>query len=103
MTLTQAEFHILVTLAHGTRHGYGIMQDVVADTEGSLKLGPGTLYTSIKRLRRDGLVDECEPDAARRRCYRLSRKGRQVAKVEAQRLSKLIRVASKRGLLSEAP
>ena len=100
MALTQAEFHILLTLASGPRHGYGIMQDVEADTRGSLKIGPGTLYSAIKRLRRDALVDECEPDAARRRCYRLSRKGRRVAKAEAHRLSALVRVADERGLLA---
>ena len=100
MALTQAEFHILLTLAPGPRHGYGIMQDVEADTRGRLTIGPGTLYSAIKRLRQDGLVDECRPDAARRRCYRLSRKGRRVARAEAHRLSMLVRVADERGLLA---
>lgn len=99
MTLTQAEFHILLTLAAGPRHGYGIMQDIKADTDGSVRIGPGTLYTAIKRLRHDGLVDECGADETRRRCYRLSRKGRRVASAEAHRLSAVVRAAEQRGLL----
>ena len=93
-------FKAFPTNEQGPRHGYGIMQDVEADTRGRLTIGPGTLYSAIKRLRQDGLVDECRPDAARRRCYRLSRKGRRAAKAEAHRLSMLVRVADERGLLA---
>jgi len=75
--LTRAEFHVLLALQHGTRHGYGVMQDVETMSEGRLRLGPGTLYTAIKRLAAAGLIAECEADAERRRCYRLTRKGRQ--------------------------
>jgi DNA-binding PadR family transcriptional regulator len=99
MKLTRAEFHVLLALQHGSRHGYGVMQDVEAMSEGRLRLGPGTLYTAIKRLVTGGLIAECEADADRRRCYRLTRKGRIVATEEAQQLSNLVRIARRRGLL----
>ena len=99
MKLTRAEFHVLLALQHGTRHGYGVMQDVEAMSEGRLRLGPGTLYTAIKRLAAAGLIAECEADAERRRCYRLTRKGKTVAEDEARQLSDLVRIARKRGLL----
>lgn len=96
---TRAEFHVLLTLLQSPRHGYGIMQDVEALTDGQLTLGPGTLYTAIKRLLGSGLIAECEADEKRRRCYRVTRKGKTVALEEAQRLSSLVRAARKRGLL----
>lgn len=102
MTTTRIEFHVLLALIDGPRHGYGIMQDVEAMTDAELRLGPGTLYSAIKRLRRTGLIDECEADADRRRCYRLTRKGRSVATEEAQRIAALLRLARKRGLLPSA-
>jgi DNA-binding PadR family transcriptional regulator len=97
--LTRAEFHVLLALQHGSRHGYGVMQDVEELSLGRVRLGPGTLYTAIKRLVAAGLIVECEADAERRRCYRLTRKGRTVAADEAQQMSDLVRVARKRGLL----
>jgi DNA-binding PadR family transcriptional regulator len=97
--LTRNEFHVLLTLLQGPRHGYGIMQDVDALTEGDLRLGPGTLYTAIKRLVNAGLIEECDPDADRRRCYRVTRKGRGAAAGEAEQLSALVRAARERGLL----
>jgi DNA-binding PadR family transcriptional regulator len=100
--LTRHEFHVLLALLQGSRHGYGIMQDVEALTEGELRLGPGTLYTAIKRLVNAGLIEECEPDADRRRCYRVTRKGRGAAAAEAEQLSALVRAARKRGLLPSA-
>ena len=73
MTPTRAEFHVLLALMRGPRHGYGVMQDVEELSAGQLRLGPGTLYTAIKRLRASGLISECDADADRRRCYRLTR------------------------------
>jgi DNA-binding PadR family transcriptional regulator len=102
MIPTRIEFHVLIGLLDGPRHGYGIMQDVGELTSGELQLGPGTLYSAIKRLLREGLIEECDADAERRRCYRLTRKGRSVAAEEAQRLSELVRAARKRGLLPSA-
>jgi len=100
--LTRAEFHVLLALFDGPRHGYGIMQDVKALTDGDLRLGPGTLYTAVKRLSDAGLLQECAPDAERRRCYRLTRKGKSAAGEEAERLSVTVRAARKRGLLPSA-
>jgi DNA-binding PadR family transcriptional regulator len=102
MSPTSTEFHVLLALMPGPRHGYGLMQDVAELSGGKLQIGPGTLYTAIKRLRDSGLIIECEggADASRRRCYQLTRKGKSVASEEAQRLNDLVRVARKRGLLS---
>ena len=100
MSLTHLEFHVLLSLVEGPRHGYGIMQDISALTSGQLSLGPGTLYSTIKRFVRAGLIEECAPDQERRRCYRLTRKGRRLTTEEADRLSALVRVARQRGALS---
>ncbi len=99
MTPTRAEFHVLLALLDGPRHGYGLMQDVEALSGGELQLGPGTLYTAIKRLRTSRLISETDADAGRRRCYKLTRRGRAVVEEEARRLSELVRAAKKRGLL----
>jgi DNA-binding PadR family transcriptional regulator len=76
------------------------MQDVETLTDGELRVGPSTLYTAIKRLVNAGLIEECEPDADRRRCYRVTRKGRGAATAEAEQLSAIVRAARKRGLLA---
>ncbi len=99
MAPTRAEFHVLLALLEGPRHGYGLMQDVAAHSEGEVQLGPGTLYTAIKRLRASGLISETDADADRRRCYKLTRKGKSVTEEETQRMSDLVRLARKRGLL----
>ena len=100
MPPTHVEFHVLLALMGGPRHGYGIMQDVDSLTFGRVKIGPGTLYSIIKRFLRAGVIEECEPDADRRRCYRLSRKGRRLATEEAERLSALVQLARRQRLLS---
>ena len=102
--LPLAIFHILVSLADQDRHGYAIMQDVHARTDGQLRLGPGTLYGSIKRLLHDGLIEELderpdpENDDVRRRYYRITQRGRKAAIAEASRLAKLLRQARASGL-----
>jgi DNA-binding PadR family transcriptional regulator len=102
LPLPQAVFHIMVSLAEGERHGYAIMQEVAARTEGKLRLGPGTLYGSIKRMLEDGLIAEHEPRAAsgdeRRRYYRLTAFGRRVASAETARLESLYKQARAAGL-----
>src|SRR6185295_10617394 len=104
LPLPQAAFHILVALAQGDRHGYAIMQDVAAGTGGRLKLNPGTLYTTIRRLLDQGLVVELDErpdpdeDDERRRYYRLSAMGREVAKAEAVRLQQALAFARQAGL-----
>lgn len=102
MNLTRVEFHVLLALVGGASHGYAVMRDVKALTGGQLRIGPGTLYTAIKRLRTADLIEEYAADDDRRRCYRPTRKGKSLAIEEAQRLSDLVRVARKRGLLPSA-
>jgi len=103
--LPVAVFHILVAVADRERHGYAIMQDVATRTDGTLRLSPGTLYGSIKRMLQDGLIEELDerPDAdrddVRRRYYRITRLGRRVASAEAARLATLLRQARASGLL----
>jgi DNA-binding PadR family transcriptional regulator len=103
--LSPAAFHILLALADRERHGYAIMQEVSAMTAGSMQLGPGTLYRSIKALLTDGLIEESSErpdptlDDERRRYYRLTEVGRGVAASEAERLAALVRVARTRNVL----
>ncbi|HKF58116.1 MAG TPA: PadR family transcriptional regulator [Blastocatellia bacterium] len=105
LPLTPAVFHILLALADGERHGYGIMQEVEARTRKKVRLGPGTLYGSIKRMIADNLIEESEerPDPAlddeRRRYYKLTRFGRMVAIAEAERLENLVGAARAKKLL----
>jgi len=105
LPLTPAVFHILLALADGERHGYSIMQEVEARTGKKVRLGPGTLYGSIKRMLADQLIEESDerPDPAlddeRRRYYRLTRFGRYVAVAEARRLENLVGAARAKKLL----
>lgn len=97
-------FHILVAVADRERHGYAIMQDVAARTGGKLRMSPGTLYGSIKRMLEDGLIEELderpdlENDDTRRRYYRITAFGRKVAIAESARLSRLLSQARASGL-----
>src|SRR5690349_10237473 len=90
LPLTPAVFHILLALANGERHGYGIMQEIAAATDGQMRIGPGTLYRSIKQMLAAGMIEESderpdpELDDERRRYYRLTGFGRRVAQAEAQ-------------------
>jgi DNA-binding PadR family transcriptional regulator len=105
LPLTPAIFHILLALASGECHGYGIMQEVSELTDGQTQLGPGTLYRSIQKMVLDGLIEEVnaaetkvdEPE--RRRVYRMTAFGRTVAKAEAARLAVLVRAALSRKLI----
>jgi len=97
--LTPAILHILLALADTERHGYAIMQEVARLTEGRVRLGPGTLYGSIKRMLAAGLLEETEerPDPAlddeRRRYYRVTERGRRATAAEVERLSALVHAA----------
>ena len=98
--LTSAQFHILLTLAEGRRHGYAIMQEVEQRTDGAVELGPGTLYRSIKQLLARGLIVEVDSgndgqaDAGKqRRSYALTPAGEARTSEEAQRLRDLVRWA----------
>jgi DNA-binding PadR family transcriptional regulator len=107
LPLGSAVFHILVALAGRDLHGYSIMQDVAARTDGRIKLSPGTLYGSIRRLLETDLIQELderpdpEHDDERRRYYRLTKLGRKVAEAEARRLVRLLGQARDHGLLPE--
>jgi DNA-binding PadR family transcriptional regulator len=107
LPLTPAVFNILLALADGEKHGYGIMQEIATQTGGTLRMGPGTLYGSIKRMLEDDLIEESgeRPDPAhddeRRRYYRLTEFGQRVAAAEAARLEELVRVAHHRRLLPD--
>jgi DNA-binding PadR family transcriptional regulator len=108
LPLPAAVFHILIALANRDRHGYSIMQDVAARTAGKVQLGAGTLYSSIRRMLEQGLIEELteSPDPAstdeRRRYYRLTRFGKRVAAAEVDRLTALVREARATGLVSGA-
>ena len=107
VAVTPAVFQILLALAPGKSHGYGIMRDVARLSDGETRLGPGTLYRSIQRMLVDGLIQELaialhdEADDDRRRYYRLTPKGLAVARKEALRLTRLADVARKRGLVGK--
>lgn len=106
--LTPAVFHILLALADGDKHGYAIMKDVETQTTGRLKLGPGTLYGTIKRLLAADLIVEIderadpEMDDERRRYYRLTALGRRLAQQENERLMQAVNSARLKRL-SEDP
>jgi DNA-binding PadR family transcriptional regulator len=101
-------FHILLALADGEKHGYSIMQEVARITNGTIQMGPGTLYGTIKRLLEGGLIEETDerPDPAmddeRRRYYRITAFGERVARSELERLSMLLNVARSKRLMGGA-
>jgi DNA-binding PadR family transcriptional regulator len=105
LPLRPSVFHILLALSDGDLHGYGIMQEVAEHSGGQIKLGPGTLYGTIKRLLNDGLIIETDErpdphlDDERRRYYRLTDFGQQVLKAEARRISKMVSVAQTKRLI----
>jgi DNA-binding PadR family transcriptional regulator len=96
LPLTEAAFHVLLALADGPKHGYLILKDVEERTSGAVRLSTGTLYGLIKRFLDDELIVESRPAAGdddRRRPYKLTALGRDVAELEAQRLERLVRAA----------
>jgi DNA-binding PadR family transcriptional regulator len=104
LPLSSATFHILVALADADRHGYAIIKDVAARTDGALKLSPGTLYRSIERMLDQGLIREIssrpakDMDDERRRYYRITALGRSAAMAEARRLEQMLALARASGL-----
>ena len=105
LPLPTAVFHILVALADSDRHGYAIMQDVAERTAGKVRLSAGTLYSAVRRMLEDGLIEELResPDPAsadeRRRYYTLTGLGRDVALAEARRVTDLLSQAKAAGLI----
>jgi DNA-binding PadR family transcriptional regulator len=94
------DFHILLVLIEGPRHGYGLMKDVERESNGEVRLEIGSLYRLLARLLDAGLIEETEGDE-RRRFYRISRNGRRVLKAEAGRLAGLVNLARARKVLAE--
>jgi DNA-binding PadR family transcriptional regulator len=103
-TLSRDTFHILVALAGCDRHGYSILQEIAERTGGKVRLSPSTLYSAIKRLLEEGLIEELEErpdpehDDERRRYYRLTPAGKRAAMEEARQLEKLLADARATGL-----
>lgn len=98
LPLPTAAFHILLALSAADCHGYGIIQDVEARTNGALRLSPGTLYRTIQRLLEQGLIEESRKPSRpktdpRRRYYRITPFGTAVARAETRRLTELVRLA----------
>jgi DNA-binding PadR family transcriptional regulator len=108
LPLPTAVFHILIALADRDRHGYSIMQDVASRTGGKVRLSAGTLYSSIRRMLEQGLIDELAESPVpsstdeRRRYYRLTRFGRRAAAAEVERLTALVQQARATGLVPGA-
>src|ERR671910_2842723 len=107
LPLTPVALNVLLALADGERHGYGIMLEVRERTGGRGRLGPGTLYGAIKRLKEGGVIEESgerpdpaeAPDDERRRYYRLSGFGGEVLAAEVERLDGLVRAARRKGVV----
>lgn len=103
LPLNPKTFHVLLALAAGERHGYAIAKAIEAETEGMIRLTPGTLYPLIRQMLVDGWIDELDAsdgDDPRRRLYRLSALGRRIAQAEANRMSELVRIARTHKLLT---
>ena len=109
LPLTPAVFNILLALADGEKHGYGIMQEVETNTKGQVLMGPGTLYGSIKRMLQTGLIEESderadpEMDDQRRKYYKLTNLGRRVLNMEAERLASQVMIARAKNVLGFDP
>lgn len=111
LPLAPAVLHILIALGDGDRHGYAIMQEVAERTGGKVRMSPGTLYGSIRKMLDEGLIEElfhrgahvdprrAKPDDDRRRYYRVTKFGRAVAAAEAERLAALLHHARLTGLV----
>jgi DNA-binding PadR family transcriptional regulator len=105
LPLTPAVFHVLLALADGERHGYAIMQEVAEHTDGQIKMGPGTLYGTVKRLLEAQLIEESDErpdphlDDDRRRYYRLTGVGEEVVRAEARRYAEIVEIARGKKLI----
>ena len=105
LPLRPVEFHVLLSLSQGERHGYGIMLDAGNRTDGALVLQIGTLYRALQRMKKAGLIDDskrrpaADVDDERRNYYVITPLGRSVAEAEASRLAGLLRAARDGGLI----
>ena len=107
LPLRPSIFHILLALSRADLHGLGIADEVERSTDGTVELGPGTLYRSLKEMSSQGLIKEIEApvdDAdPRRKYYRISSRGRELVSAEAARLAELVRLARERDVLPGTP
>ena len=103
LPLTPAAFHVLLALADGPKHGYLILKEVEQRTSGGVRLSTGTLYGLVKRFLDEELIVELPADTERRRPYKLTPLGREVAAAEAQRLQQLVSAARAVRLLPASP
>jgi DNA-binding PadR family transcriptional regulator len=105
--LPTTALHVLLALADGPRHGYAIMQTVAAESDDTVRLGPTTLYRTLRTLHDAGLVREVpndDPaDDARRRYYHITEAGRDAARAQLRRLQALIDTAGAKPLLFPGP
>ncbi len=103
LPLPSVTFHILMALAGQDRHGYAIIQEVAARTNGEVRIGAGTLYRSVQRMLEQGLIVETQDrptpdlDDERRRYYRITSFGTDVAKAESRRLALMLKLARATG------
>jgi DNA-binding PadR family transcriptional regulator len=105
LPLTPRVFHILLALVDGPEHGYRIMKDVEERSGGRVRIGPGTLYEAIHRLAETGLIEECASSGGdeRRRCYRLTSRGRRTLEAESDRLAEVVAYATAKRLVHRGP
>ena len=107
-SVSEPVLHILLALSDRPRHGYAIIQEIERQTRASVRLGTGTLYSALKRLREDGLIEEAEdPEGARtgnrpRRTYELTRRGRSELAQQTERLAVLVDHARQKNALPVA-
>jgi DNA-binding PadR family transcriptional regulator len=99
ISLSQAEFYILLSLALKERHGYEIMKQVEHDSQGKVLLGPGTLYGAVKRLLQAHFIEEIPGDHPRRRYYRMTEEGRKALSHELERYQDALALARRAGLM----
>ena len=104
--MTPTVFHIMLSMVDGERHGYSLMQEIAERTDGTIRLGPGSLYWSLSRLQESGLIEETETRSdpehgdERRRYYRLTAEGLEVLTREAESWAKIIDLAIAKDLMS---
>jgi DNA-binding PadR family transcriptional regulator len=105
LPLSPPMFQVVIALADGEKHGYAIIKEVTRRTQGEVKLGAGTLYAIIRKFEGEGMIEECDerPDPAlddeRRRYYRLTAFGREVAQAEARRMEDALKMAQAKNLI----
>jgi DNA-binding PadR family transcriptional regulator len=105
LPMTPSVFYVMLALSEGEKHGYAIMQQVESLADGKFRMGPGTLYTTLQRLLGLHLIEEIQGDAeadSRRRCYRITRAGKELLREEIRRMESAMRFLRRNRLVSDA-